>query len=130
MTSYAFKPGKKKGRNKFVGSWSESASKKIGLPFTIESLRLVLSWGISPNEGGYSHQDIAHWCDRFHMAKFDVETDRPMDIATGVAADVDAQWDMFLANTYKLEELQNLDFGRVNLPVEWFTDWLSQLDIA
>lgn len=130
MTSYTFKPGKKKGRNKFVGSWNESTSKKIDLPFTIESLRSVLSWGIAPNGGDYSHQDIAHWCDRFHMAMFDVETDRAMDIATGIAADVDAQWDMFLANTYKLEELQNLDFRRVNLPVEWFMDWLSQLDIA
>lgn len=130
MTSYTFKPGKKKGRNEFVGSWSESASRKIDLPFTIESLRSVLSWGISANEVDYSHQDIAHWCDRFHMAKFDVETDRAMDIATGVAADVDAQWDMFLANTYKLEELQNLDFRQVNLPAEWFMDWSSQLDKA
>lgn len=130
MTSYTFKPGKKSGRNEFVGSWSESASKKIDLPFTIESLRSVLLWGISPNGGDYSHQDIAHWCDRFHMAKFDVETDRAMDIATSVAADVDAQWDMFLANTYKLEELQNLDFRQVSLPVEWFMDWSSQLDKA
>lgn len=130
MTSYTFKPGKKKGRNEFVGSWGESASKKIDLPFTIESLRSVLSWGISPNRGDYSHQDIAHWCDRFHMAKFDVETDRAMNIATGVAADVDAQWDMFLTNTYKLEELQNLDFRQVSLPVEWFIDWSSQLDKA
>ena len=128
MTSYNFKPSKKKGRNKFVGSWSESASKKIDLPFTVESLRSVLSWGVSSNGGYYSHHDVAHWCDRFHMAKFDVETDDAMDIATGVAADVDGQWDMFLANTYKLEELQILDFRQVNLPAEWFTDWRSELD--
>lgn len=128
MTSYAFKPGKKKGRNKFVGSWSESATRTIDLPFTVESLRSVLSLGISPNGEDYTHQEIAHWCDRFHMAMFDIETDRGMDIATGVAADVDAQWDMFLANTYTLEELQKLNFRQVNLPVEWFMDWLRQLD--
>lgn len=126
MTSYTFKPDKKKGRNKFVGSWSESTSKRICLPFTVESLRLVLAWGGSG--GDYSHQDIAHWCDRFHMAKFDVDTDHAMDIATGIAADVDAQWDMFLANTYSLNELQNFDFRQVKLPVEWFTDWLSQIE--
>lgn len=126
MTSYTFKPGKKKGRNKFVGSWSESASKRIDLPFTVESLSLVLAWGRSG--GDYSHQDIAHWCDRFHMAKFDVDTDHAMDVATGIAADVDAQWDMFLANTYSLNELQNLDFRQVKLPVEWFAEWLNQIE--
>ena len=130
MTSYTFKPGNKKGCNKFVGSWSESASKQIDLPFTVESLHSVLSWGISPTGNDYSDHDITHWCDRFHMANFDVETDRAMDIATGIAADVDAQWNMFLANTYKLEELQSLNFREVNLPVEWFMDWLSQLKMV
>lgn len=128
MTSYTFKPGKKNGRNKFVGSWSESASKRIDLPFTVESLRLVLTWGGAGGE--YSHQDIVHWCGRFHMAKFDVDTDHAMDIATGIAADVDAQWDMFLANTYSLDELQSLDFRQVKLPVEWFADWLNQIESA
>jgi len=128
MTSYTFKPGKKNGRNKFVGSWSESASKRIDLPFTVESLRLVLTWGEAG--GKYSHQDIAHWCDRFHMAKFDVDTDHAMDISTGIAADVDAQWDMFLANTYSLDELQSLDFRQVKLPAEWFADWLNQIESA
>lgn len=127
MTSYTFKPAKKKGGNKFVGSWSESTSNRIELPFTVESLRSVLSWALIPNEGEFSHQDIAHWCDRFHMAMFDIDTDRSMDIATSVAADVDAQWDMYLANTYSLEELQNLDFRVVRLPDEWFHDWLNQL---
>ena len=53
---------------------------------------IVLSWGANPQDAKFTHQDIAHWCDRFHMAMFDVDTDTAMDIATGVAADVDAQW--------------------------------------
>lgn len=130
MTSHTFRPGKKNGRNKFVGSWSESASRKIDLPFTVESLRSVLSEAVTPNEGEISHQDIAHWCDRFHMAMLDIETVRTMDVAIDVAADVDAQWEMYLANTYRLEELQNLDFRQVHLPLEWFKDWLRQLDAS
>lgn len=130
MTIYTFKPDKKKGRNKFVGSWSESVSKKIDLPFTVESLRSVLSWGLLLQESEVSHQDIAHWCDRFRMATFDVFPDDAMGIAIGVAADVDAQWDMFLTNTYLLEELQNLDFGQVCLPLEWFVNWLNQIENA
>lgn len=58
---------------------------------------------------------------------FDIDTDSLMDIATGIALDVDAQWDMSLANSYKLEELQKLDFSTVNIPVEWFNDWLKQI---
>ncbi|KRB81647.1 hypothetical protein [Duganella sp. Root198D2] len=130
MTDHTFKPGKKHGRNKLVGSWSESVSKKIDLPFTVESLSSVLSWAVTPNEGKISHQDVAHWCERFHMAMLDIETVHTMDVAIRVAADVDAQWGLYLANTYTLEELQNLDFLQVRLPLEWFEDWLNQLDAS
>ena|GEM_PF-2646968 len=50
-----------------------------------------------------------------------------MDIVTAVAADVDAQWDMFLANSYELKKLQELDFSEVRMPLEFFEDWLKQL---
>jgi hypothetical protein len=130
MTNYVFKPGNKQGRNKYVGSWSEKASKKIEMPYTVESMRLVLGWGAAPDGSAFSHQDIAHWCDRFHMAMFDVETDHLLDVATGIAADVDVQWDLFLANTYSLEQLKELDFGAITLPMEWFDDWQKQLSDA
>ena len=116
----------KKKKNKYIGKWEEPVSKKIMLPYSVESLIKVLIFGKSENSE-YTHQDIAHWCDRFHMAMFDVETDSQMDIATGIAADVDAQWDMFLSNTYSLEELQNLDFSLIRLPDEWFDNWLKQI---
>jgi len=118
MTHYEFKHSKK-GKKKYRGSWTETTPNYIDLPFTVESMKTVLIWGTKPNESPYTHQDIAHWCDRFHMAMFDIETDSAMDIATGVALDVDAQWGMFLANTYKLEELQKLDFSTIRVPVDW-----------
>ena len=129
MSNYEFKPSGKKGRNKYIGSWSETASRKIELPFTVESLKQILVWGKS-FESIYSHQDLAHWCGRFHMATFDIDSDQKMDIACGIAADVEAQWDMYLANTYKLEQLQQLDFGAVELPKEWFDDWFEQIENA
>jgi hypothetical protein len=130
MTRYKFTPDKKNGSNKYKGSWSEVVSKAIDLPFTVESIKTVLTWGASPIESPYTHQDIAHWCDRFHMNMFDVDTDKAMDVATGVAADVDAQWDMYLANTYTLEELKTLGFSQERMPAEWFDDWLKQIEKA
>jgi len=117
----------KKGKNKYIGSWTEPISKKIELPFSIESMLKVLTWGAKPGESAYTHQDIAHWCDRFRTAMFDTDADSAMDIVTAVAADVDAQWDMFLANSYELKKLQELDFSEVRMPLEFFEDWLKQL---
>lgn len=78
MTHYEFKPSGKRGKNKYRGSWTETSPNKIDLPFTVESMETVLSWGANPNDSPYTHQDIAHWCDRFHMAMFDIETDSAM----------------------------------------------------
>ena len=47
-----------------------------------------------------------------------------------IAAVVDCLWDLFWANTYPLTELKRLDFSRVQLPAQWFEDWLSDLDGA
>ena len=45
-----------------------------------------------------------------------------------IARDIECQWDLFLVNTYSLEELQNLDFSKVKLPQDWFIEWLKQLN--
>jgi hypothetical protein len=127
LTRYEFKPNlKKSGRNQLVGSWEESLCKVIDLPFTKESMKFVLSWGAKQNEFSYTHQEIAHWCDRFHMDG--MENDNSDDVALDIAADVDAQWDLYLVNSYKLEELQKLEFSEVKLPKEWFEEWLQKLN--
>lgn len=130
MSHFEFKPSKKKGRSRYVGLWSQSIPKAIDLSYTVNSLITVLTWGLNPQESKFTHQDICYWCDRFHMAMFDVDTDNAMDVAAGVACDVDAQWGMYLANTYKLEELQKLDFSQVQIPIDWFNDWLVQIKNA
>jgi hypothetical protein len=58
-----------------------------------------------------------------------LDTDESPDFDAGIriAADVDCQWDLFLANTYTLEHLRQLDFAAVRLPTDWFLDWRKQL---
>ena len=128
MTHYEFKSSGEKGRNKYQGSWTKTAPKNIDLPFTIKSMELVLTWGANPSQSPYTHQDITHWCDQFNMAMLDIDTDGAMDLATEIALEIEAQWDMFLGNSYKLEELRKLDFSKIRLPVEWFNNWLKQLN--
>ncbi len=57
------------------------------------------------------------------------EGDVPAQIeaAADVAQEVEMQWDMYLANTYTLQQLQRLDFSQVRLPAEWFADWVARL---
>ena len=124
MRNYEFNP---KSKNKYIGSWTETLSHKIDLPFSVESLEVVLSWGKGIDETQYSHQDIANWCDLFHMNIYVDNRDDILNIAKKIAEDVSAQWDMFLSNSYQLEELQKLDFSLVKLPVEWFSNWLIKL---
>ena len=118
---------KRKGRNKYVGSWTESACRLLPLAFTPESMRQVLDWGARPDAAPYTHQEIAHWCDRMHMQFLDTDDAPDLEAAVRIAADVDCQWDLFLANTYTIDQLCQLDFAAVRLPTEWFVDWQKQL---
>jgi hypothetical protein len=45
-----------------------------------------------------------------------------------VLTDVEAQWVLFLANTYSYEQLNEIDLESVKLPCSWFQDWLSKID--
>lgn len=98
---YEFQPdSKRKGKTQFIGSWEESPCNLIDLPFSPKSLEQILTWGAMPDGSPHTHQELAHWCDRMHMALLDVVCEPGVDRAVSVAADVDCQWDLFLANTY------------------------------
>ena len=45
-----------------------------------------------------------------------------------VLTDIEAQWVLFLANTYSYEQLNEIDLKFVKLPCSWFQDWLSKID--
>ncbi|MEQ8635478.1 hypothetical protein [Gimesia maris] len=128
MTNHEFSSDPAKpGRNQFLGSWTEKNCQVIELPLTRESLVHVLRCALDDGNAEYTHQEIAWWADSFHQAQFDFEN--PIDEAVAdVALDLHLQWQMYLANTYTREELQKLDFSKVRLPAEWFSNWLEQLD--
>ena len=118
---YKFKKG---------GTLKETGTKDIPLPLSKENLKDLLT---SIIEGGseHTHQDFANWCSKHfgNIVVNDLEIeDIGIDKATyEVLFDVDAQWDLYLVNEYKLEELQTMDLSKVCLPKQWFQDWLNQL---
>lgn len=42
--------------------------------------------------------------------------------------DMSAQWDLYLANTYTIEELQKLSLQQVRLPEPWLRRWYESND--
>ena len=128
---YEFEPdGVRKGRNKYVGSWSETVWRVIPLPYTPDSLRQVIDWGAQPESAPFTHQEIAHWCDHLHLTLLGEDCDPKLESASDVADGVAAQWSLFLANAYTVEQLRGLDFATVRLPTEWFAGWRQQLGRA
>lgn len=122
-----FKPGAD-GKNQYAGSWAESPCRPIVLPWSPDSLGTVLRWGLEPEKAPHTHQEIAAWCDRLHIAHLDTDDSADMERTVRIASDVDCQWDLYLANTYSLDELRKLDFAAVRMPLEWFAQWLADLD--
>ncbi|MBC6991327.1 hypothetical protein [Hymenobacter sp. BT491] len=118
---YRFKKG---------GALEETGAKDISLPLSKENLISLLANLVEGN-ATYSHQDFANWCSKHfgYIVVNDLELEAAgIDEATyEVLKDVDAQWDLYLVSTYKIEELQAIDLNQVRLPKEWFQDWLNQL---
>lgn len=113
-----------------VGHVEGYMAKPLDLPFTLEAAFQVLQWGARPKTSPYSHKQIALWCDRFWCQY--LESDAPPQIKKllPILADVDTQWELYLINTYSLEELRNKDFEDVTLPLDWFEGWLEQAQRA
>jgi hypothetical protein len=105
---------------------SMKQSQPIPLPFSFESVLQVLLWGTTPESSPYSHKQIAEWCDSFWCQY--IEIDAPMEIERllPILTDVETQWDLFLANSFSLDELRSKSFEKTHLPVSWFHDWLEQ----
>ena len=130
MTNYQFEPDSNRKRNKLVGSWAETPAAAIDLPLTMASLKQLLDIGRDDTDSTYTHQQIAAWCEQYYDQYYkdpNIHDETP-DFA--IANDVHAQWQLSLANSYSLDELQSLDFSSVILPLEWFNDWSNKLGEA
>ncbi len=99
---------------------------KIELEYSKENLLALLAFGENPVDSPYSHKQIAEWCERFWNKYCDEDGPKEIEAIMPVLADVETQWDLYLANTYSSTELQQVDFESVNLPVEWFKSWSEE----
>ena len=98
----------------------------ITLPYSYESLNELLSC-IFKNKNHFSHYDFVQWCDNFSMVFEDAELSPIIEKAVIVSRDIECQWDLFLVNSYSLNELRKIDLSKVKLPQEWFIQWLERL---
>jgi len=97
----------------------------IDMEFTRENLLALLSEGRNPSSSSYSHKQIAEWCESFWNKYADIDAPEDLEKLMPVLADVENQWDLYLVNTYSPDELGNMDFEKVELPLQWFDDWLA-----
>lgn len=127
MSNYVFQPGQDKGKGKYIGSWRETGWQEIPLTFSPENLASLLAQGAGLESTTYTHQDIAHWCDRFYTSfmygDLTAGENSVLEVLVDIAKDVSAQWNLYLSNTYSLEQLQRLCFSKVELPNPWFQEW-------
>ena len=101
-------------------------NKPIEFGFTRENVLTVLSMGANPKKSPYSHKQIAEWCERFWGKYCDIDAPEEIEELMPILADVETQWDLYLASTYSLDQLQEDNFENVVLPVEWFVEWLKE----
>jgi len=102
----------------------------IDLEFNKQNFIKLLKLGAEGNQVIYSHKQISDWCDKF-WAKYyldDLDIPEEIECILSVLADVETQWDLYLVNTYRLEQLQNIDYESVKLPCNWFRNWLGEID--
>lgn len=109
-----------------TASWNLNKT-SINLPYSHKSLVQLLN-RISKNENNFSQYDFAQWCDNFTMVFDEAELSPIVEIAVIVARDIECQWDLFLVNSYSLEELETIDLSKVKLPQEWYIQWLEELN--
>jgi len=98
----------------------------IELEYSRKNLLVLLSYGQKPDQSPYTHQQISEWCERFWNKYNDVDVSEEIEKVMPILADIETQWDLYLANIYSSSQLQQLDFETVNLPVEWFKDWSAE----
>jgi hypothetical protein len=111
------------------GGLQETGAKAIPLDFTEDNLRKLLS-DIINETSSYSHQDFTNWASKFHMNCIDLfdKGKQVADQLEEILLDIDMQWDLFLFNTYQVDELLKLDLSKVKLPSELLKRWLTQLN--
>lgn len=97
------------------------------MPFTRDAAIQMLKWGANPELSPYTHKQIAEWCHIFWFQYLEADAEPEIEALLPILSEVDAQWDLYLANTYPFEVLQKMEFEKEQMPKEWFNTWLRQV---
>ena len=118
---------RRKSKNKLIHRWVEPQCEKIQELFTAEHLSELLLEASNLSNSRYTHQQIADWCRRWLIEVVNERMKVPEPIYD-IIQDIDAQWDLYLFNTYTYEDLIKLDLSKIRLPLEWFAEWSKKLE--
>lgn len=100
---------------------------KINLTHNAKNLVFLLKEIVS-KKNSFTHEDFANWCMVYADNFREVDFSNPVEqSAYEVADDIDAQWELYLVNTYTLEQLQG-DRSKITVPDDWFKEWLVKLN--
>lgn len=111
------------------GGLEETGAVEKPLAFTKENLKKLLG-SIINETSNYSQQDLTHWASEFHshcIHLFDIG-EEVNDKLEELLLDIDMQWDLYLFNTYQVDELLKLDLSKVKLPTELLNNWWTRLN--
>lgn len=73
-----------------------------------------------------THLELADWCYTWCQSYWNDEINETEGLRT--AEDIDAQWELYLINSYDTSELGTLDLSKEKMPKEWLYRWLSALE--
>lgn len=104
------------------------SSKPIDLEYSKQSLVTLLAYGSKPDESPYTHKQIAEWSEKFWNKYSDVDAPDDIERIMPMLAEIETQWDLYLANIYSIEEIRQGDFEAVRLPIEWFEAWANEVE--
>lgn len=90
--------------------------------FSSQNLHILITLAVNQE---LSHKTLMDWCS-LYIHETD-EGDNQNLLLNDKAIDIDAQWELFLSNTFTLSELQTLNLDLIKIPVQWLKDWLEKL---
>lgn len=102
------------------------ASETIQLPFNVSSFLKVLEEGTKGSLSHYAHAHIIDWTDRFgrHLSGY-MTTNTQLAEIQKVADDLVVQWELYIAATYTIEQMQQFDQAHLLLPSYHFEAGLA-----
>jgi hypothetical protein len=103
-------------------------SEEILLPFSKENLLILLDSGSQMESSEYSHKQIAEWCEKNWNVYAEIDPPKELEHLLPILADIETQWDLYLVNTYSLQELNTIDLDSVCMPKDWFINWAVEIN--